>query len=70
MTVGNSTPNRSRSVREIFRMCGTCFSDDVINVARHSHSGCRRIRNPGQNASAVASGTSPAGNDRIIATTS
>ena len=37
-----------RSFCEICRMCATCFIDEQMNVARHSHFGCRMIRRPRQ----------------------
>ena len=47
-------PKRRRSVCEICAMCATCFIDEVMNVARHSHAGCRTIRMPRQKSRAAA----------------
>src|SRR5207248_1497700 len=39
--------------REICRMCFTCFIEEQINVARHSHFGWRIIRSPRQKSRAA-----------------
>src|SRR6266849_6741641 len=57
--------NRSRNFREICRMCATCFIDEQIKVARHSHFGWRMILKPRQNCfAAFIAGSS--GNDAQI----
>src|SRR6202030_3234973 len=59
------SPNRSRKFREICRICATCFIDEQMKVARHSHFGWRMIRNPRQN-SLAAPITGSSGNEAQI----
>ena len=48
LSILRRSPKRSRNFLEICRMCATCFIEEVMNVARHSHFGWRMMRSPRQ----------------------